>query len=163
MMDDKDRASFFRMVKGLPSGERMQVVHRVIAKKVSSDVNVRTEGGTFLPLSVWKSKGYDVERIMEHSLPEDIREHDVLGPCYRVKLLTAFNKRTHGDAFEDAQEAGPSGGSTCNTAVMSKKEKAKVAKQEAAEKKNAMKPVQRQIAKLESLESKVGRASNCSL
>ena len=162
MMDDKDKASFFRMVKGLPSGERLQVVQRVIAKKVSSDVNVRTEGGTFLPLSVWKSKGYDVERIMEHSLPEDIREHDVLGPCYRVKLLSAYNKRTHGDAFEDVQEAGPSGGSTTH-AVLTNKEKVKVAKQEAAEKKNAMKPVQRQIAKLESLESKVGRAFNCSL
>ena len=45
------------------------------------------EGGEFLPLSVWATKGFDIENIASRSRPVDIREHEVLGKTYRVRIM----------------------------------------------------------------------------
>ena len=53
-------------------------------------------GGTYLPLSAWKVKGFDAERIEKTSLPEDITWNDQCGWCYRVRLFSATTTGTEG-------------------------------------------------------------------
>ena len=45
-------------------------------------------GGEFLPLSVWKVKGFDPERIAATTKPEDIQENEQAGTCYRVRIYS---------------------------------------------------------------------------
>ena len=56
-------------------------------------------GGEFLPLSVWATRGFDANVIKEKIAPEDCREHPVLGTTYRVKILSM------GDRFEKLTRA----------------------------------------------------------
>ena len=44
------------------------------------------QGGTYLPLSVWKKMGFDIEKIKKFSKPADIEDHEVLGQTYRFSL-----------------------------------------------------------------------------
>ena len=53
-----------------------------------------SEGGQFLPLSVWERKGFDVHSIETKSLPQDISEHPVLGTTYRVRLQSLVRSYT---------------------------------------------------------------------
>ena len=59
------------------------------------------EGGQFLPLNVWRTKGFPVDRIEQHTKPEDIQEDRVVGVTYRVVIRSRTTKRKHGDIFED--------------------------------------------------------------
>ena len=51
------------------------------------------EGGVFLPIGVWQTKGFDIQKIQEKSGPEDLSEHPVLGTVYRVRLQSSTFKR----------------------------------------------------------------------
>lgn len=53
------------------------------------------DGGEFLPLSVWKQRGFDEASIEQRSLEADKLQHPVLGLCYRVK--TANVRRASSD------------------------------------------------------------------
>ena len=64
--------------------------------KFNKEETENKEGSEFLPLSVWASRGFDAERIGRLSKPENIREDEVLGTCYRVEISSTFNKRTWG-------------------------------------------------------------------
>ena len=46
-------------------------------------------GGKFLPLSVWGTKGYDVDLIRENSGPEDTQFQPQCGLCYRVRIKSS--------------------------------------------------------------------------
>ena len=50
--------------------------------------------GDFLPPSVWKQRGFDVDRIKKFSLEEDKREHPILGTTYRVHLDWSTNEES---------------------------------------------------------------------
>ena len=45
-------------------------------------------GGKFLPPDVWERKGFDKQRIIDTTGPEDIIETVQAGLCYRVRLLS---------------------------------------------------------------------------
>ena len=45
------------------------------------------QGGKYLPLGVWRTQGFDVERIERLTLKADIKEDRVLGKTYRVKIV----------------------------------------------------------------------------
>lgn len=45
------------------------------------------DGGEFLPLSVWGSRGFDADRIRDRTHRSDVREDEVLGTVYRVRIL----------------------------------------------------------------------------
>ena len=64
-------------------------------------------GGSYLPLSVWATQGYDTQRIERLSRPEDIMENDVLGKVYRVPVLGVWENGTRGRSITDDTEAGP--------------------------------------------------------
>ena len=55
--------------------------------KEDAEAQCYNNGGEHLPLKVWEKKGYDTVRIKSLTAAQDIREHPVLGPTYRLKIL----------------------------------------------------------------------------
>jgi hypothetical protein len=49
------------------------------------------EGGEYLPLSVWATRGFDANLIKHGSRESDIMEDPVLGTVYRVRILQKGN------------------------------------------------------------------------
>lgn len=54
------------------------------------------KGGAFLPLSVWKTQGWDTERILANSTQADIVETSQGGLCYRVEILSTGCRKVRG-------------------------------------------------------------------
>ena len=46
------------------------------------------EGGEYLPLSVWATRGFDTEAVRTKSRPSDKMEDEVLGTVYRVRIIS---------------------------------------------------------------------------
>ena len=59
------------------------------------------EGGKYLPLQVWSTKGFDASRIEQGSKPGDIQEHPLLGLTYRVALLARGTRGSQGYKTKD--------------------------------------------------------------
>ena len=57
--------------------------------------------GSFSHLSVWKTKGFPVDRIELYTKPEDIQDDRVVGLTYRVAIISKTTKRKHGNLDED--------------------------------------------------------------
>ena len=53
---------------------------------VRTERHTASEGGEFLPLSVWKSKGYNTEAIERNTEPHNVQDHPVLGKVFRVVI-----------------------------------------------------------------------------
>lgn len=84
------RRQFYLDVTGKAATEAARMLEELIGEEVTSDK--WSEDGTFLPLSVYATQGYDIDKIRDNSDPRDIREHAVLGLTYRVHLSsTAFS------------------------------------------------------------------------
>ena len=47
-------------------------------------------GGEYLPLSVWKARGFDEERIEKEC--KDIQDNAILGKCYRIQIKGVWTK-----------------------------------------------------------------------
>ena len=54
-------------------------------------------GGQFLPLGVWRTKGYDAEAIETKSEAKDKDWHPVLGETYRVRLIAKGERAWSGE------------------------------------------------------------------
>ena len=54
------------------------------------------EGGKYLPPDVWARKGYNPVDIVSKSGPDDYKEHPVLGPTYRVRLIETGKRGARG-------------------------------------------------------------------
>jgi len=71
-------------------------------KKRYTDITEEyAEGGQFLPLNVWKTKGFPEDRIEQNTKPEDIQDDRVVGLTYRVAIISKTTKRKHGNLDED--------------------------------------------------------------
>ena len=53
------------------------------------EIEQATTGGEYLPLSVWKQRGFDPEQV---SLSKDRQEHPILGTCFRVVITGVLSK-----------------------------------------------------------------------
>jgi hypothetical protein len=49
------------------------------------------EGGEYLPLGVWMTRGFDAVHIKERSRDSDVIQDPVLGTVYRVRILSKGN------------------------------------------------------------------------
>ena len=59
------------------------------ARRYQKDEEYYQEGGAYLPLCVWQTKGWDIDLIREKSRPEDIRYMEQCGEVYRVRIMSA--------------------------------------------------------------------------
>ena len=65
-------------------------------EQYSSTESNWANGGSYLPLAVWKQQGYDVDRIASVTKPCDIQENEQLGTCYRVKIFSKSESGSQG-------------------------------------------------------------------
>ena len=114
-------AGVAQTLQKIPPAEREQFFKyatennaRAIKEKISSLMRRHEtwekryqSGGSYLPLSVWATQGYDTQRIERLSRPEDIMDDHVLGKVYRVPILGIWENGTKGRSITDGSEAGP--------------------------------------------------------
>jgi hypothetical protein len=87
-LSEENRQKWYREMAHKTAKECIKAYEEVVAEsEMSSNYSF---GGKYLPLSVWDKAGYDIERIARLSREEDRMEHEILGTCYRVKILQKF-------------------------------------------------------------------------
>ena len=97
--------------KGMSSADQMAFMREIGAKNTINDIKVSanelfnrfvklednfSEGGAYLPLTVWATKGFNIDNIERLSLAGDVKEHPVLGTVYRVRILTVGRNGSRG-------------------------------------------------------------------
>ena len=93
---NENQIEFYRQAAAeSKTGEVMKIMDQCL-EKYSRKEFTWALGGTYYPLSAWKVKGFDAERIEKTSLPEDITWNDQCGWCYRVRLFSATTSGTEG-------------------------------------------------------------------
>ena len=149
---------YFKSVKGKRPGEVLRLATSTVTKVITTDLNEDQEGGEFLPLSVWQTKGFDIAKIEAEASPEDITQHKYLGPCYRVNIRSGYHKRTRGEAFEDIANVSDAASSAYEAPRSAKQLKLMEKKMESAKeavRRQVTRPVERMIESLEKLESQL--------
>ena len=97
--------------KGMSPTDQMAFMREIGAKNTINDIKVSanelfnrfvklednfSEGGAYLPLTVWATKGFNIDNIERLSLAGDVKEHPVLGTVYRVRILTVGRNGSRG-------------------------------------------------------------------
>ena len=90
---DEERHSFWRHAQDLDKDGKLSLarLYDRFRRQVKSQSFTYMEGGNFWPLSYWKTKGLNINRIRKLSPPECIREDPVLGTCYKVVIVSDSN------------------------------------------------------------------------
>ena len=100
--------AFFASIADKSKAEMRGMLEELFERIEKKEYNF-SEGGQFLPLSVWERKGFDVGSIETKSGPEDIREHPVLGKMYRVRVHSLIRSSTSATQRSKPQPAGQQG------------------------------------------------------
>ena len=79
------QSQFYLSVASVPAAQAVQEAERIFVSEAQQESF--SDGGSFLPLSVWERKGYDPIRIAERTQECDKKEDPVLGTVYRVRVL----------------------------------------------------------------------------
>ena len=102
---DKDKIhKFFEDCKGKHQHE----IHLLASDLMSTYQHEEAywnDGGEFLPLGVWSTRGFDVAQIEALSQPCDVRHHPVLGKTYRVVIFAAGSKGAQGRSQSSNHDA----------------------------------------------------------
>ena len=136
-LSNDDAKAFWSQMKNIQDkGALLQLARSASLTKYNREETENKEGSEWLPASVWATRGFDADRIVQLSKPENIKEDAVLGTCYRLEISSSYNKRKWGHAFQDqaavvgpsAGERGqaPAGGQANNVSDLSLKEKMQV-------------------------------------
>ena len=86
-MTKEDQQAFFRDCKDMGARELLKKAKEVMHITEDAEAQYYQNGGNFLPLKIWETKGYDQAAIKSRSAAGDIREHPVLGTTYRLKIV----------------------------------------------------------------------------
>ena len=106
----KEKArEYFKEAKGLNPDQREDLLTRHKITNFDSKQSKKRKRSEPQPLSVWAQRGYPVDKIKEHTPPEDIEEHPVLGTLYRLHLEVKDDIECNGwkadQRYQDRAEA----------------------------------------------------------
>ena len=101
-----EREQFFKFARENNAGAIKEKITFLMKRHETWEKRYQS-GGSYLPLSVWATQGYDTQRIERLSRPEDIMEDHVLGKVYRVTVLGVWENGTRDRSITDDTEAGP--------------------------------------------------------
>ena len=104
-LSDEEKAQFHRDVGTIRSSENLSKFTQDFLVKSSKREQQFYDGGEFLPLSVWKTRGFDDEAIAKNSSQVDRNVHPVLGEVYRVAIVSCGVARTTGWERKSATES----------------------------------------------------------
>jgi hypothetical protein len=79
------RQEFWRQANATSSNESLKALLTETIVQSQTDVARATLGGDYLPLGVWKAKGFDTEEI--EAKCTDTMEHPIFGKVYRVQIF----------------------------------------------------------------------------
>jgi len=114
-LSEADQLSFWNEARGKKNGEQLKslLIDTLVTKRVDK-VTARV-AGTYLPLTVYKTQGFDVDLIS--SKCTDTQEHPILGTTYRVALSSLSRESVEEKqrvqvmemlkAFKDASSKAP--------------------------------------------------------
>ena len=78
--------AFFANSDGLNAKDLIKKAEDVFHIKEELGQKSYMNGGEFLPLAVWATRGFDANQIAQRSAESSKREHPVLGMTFRVKM-----------------------------------------------------------------------------
>ena len=100
-MSEDEQKKFWDEIKDTPSPQLEGVVVQKLSI-VRREWEEAKEGGEYLPLSVYKQRGFDVDAITARC--EDKHEDPVLGTCYRVRIRTVYSGTVEAMVREELQQ-----------------------------------------------------------
>ena len=89
----EDQQEFWRNAAGASKRDLVAQYDSQL-RAIKTQTRSEAEVGDFLPLSVWESRGFDVERIKQLTPKEDRKDHPILGETFRVNLSTSSQIKT---------------------------------------------------------------------
>ena len=143
-VSQEEKRLFYKTTKGLHANktELVRIVDEVLERS-HSVIDKSSRGGTYLPLSVLQSQGFDVQTIQRECL--DVKDHPLLGKTYNVNLLTTSHEDVNETKRSQRQskrfEASSSSSSSSSTRT---RQKAKHVKKATKKKKSASKGPKKQ-------------------
>ena len=103
-LDDETKKKFFGGIRDITNRKDVVARFHEFMKGFEEHHKWYAEGGEFLPLSAWKVKGFDTDRIEGLSHEWDIRDCRVLGKTFRVPIYSAGTAGKKGKVREDVEE-----------------------------------------------------------
>ena len=101
-MSEDAQKKFWEGIKDTPKSQLEGVVVQKLTM-VRQEWEEAKEGGEYLPLSVYKTRGFDVDAITTHC--QDKYEHPVLGTCYRVRIRGVYSGTSEAVVREELHQA----------------------------------------------------------
>ena len=91
----EDVKEFYKECRGLTPDGIFELAEQCF-KRYKREEDYYSNGGEFLPLSVWKTHGWNTDLIENFSDPDDIREIPQAGKVYRVKIMASGTRGVAG-------------------------------------------------------------------
>ena len=96
------QTNFWASVVGMPATSKIEAAEQLTSHELSEESSA--EGGEYLPLGVWATRGFDVTRIEQHTRDDDKRICPVLGICFRLRILSKTNVHKRGILRESKRQ-----------------------------------------------------------
>ena len=96
-LDNEEKTAFFKDIKEISGSKRLKMFAEEWLKTVVVDVQGKRYTNEYLPMSVWKVRGFSEEQIMACN---DTMDHPLFGQLYALSLLTKYVEH------EERQERG---------------------------------------------------------
>ena len=96
-LEESEKKDFFNEIADMDINQLRQYVANRF-ERVETQGRYFEEGGLYLPLNVWATKGFCAASIESKSLPIDVKDHPVLGKTYRVALVGSGQRNYKGSA-----------------------------------------------------------------
>ena len=94
-LSEDERRAFMAAIAD-KSVDDVMAAYDELMEKYEEHAEVYADMGEFLPLSVWKARGFDIESIEANSKPANVRTCPVLGLTYRVPILSSGHEGRKG-------------------------------------------------------------------
>ena len=95
------KQKFYEQAKDLKNCKALKTFSDGFLQKYEKHEEYYSEGGAFLPLSVWARKGWDADSIERMTLPNDIRPCRIANLVYRVPIFRAGKQGVKGSEQND--------------------------------------------------------------
>ena len=104
-MSDEEQAKFFKDCGAVRKRDDLAEFAKTVFETFTVEAKVYYNGGEFLPLRVWETRGFDPVAIEASSDPSDVMEHKVLGTTYRVSIVSTGHRSETGTKSSSVAEA----------------------------------------------------------
>ena len=88
-LSEEKKQEFFTMIKNLRCGKQLKMYTNNFFRTIAEENHGTKDKITYLPLSVWKSRGFSVKRIRKRC--KDVQIHNVLGKMYGLEITEKWN------------------------------------------------------------------------